>query len=165
MVCCTAGWAVAELTDFLASVASTAVQLPARGTLSAQSSLSRQIGHGCANSSSSEAAPPPPPTTCRCCSAATAAATAACSFGRPLGFPPLSRRRHKHLLQLFALLSVHRLPVVLLAPLVAVRPLEARLASTSLKNLSHAPPINQNRTSRFAKHLSMRAACGTLVAL
>ena len=32
------------------------------------------------------------------------------------------------MLQLLALLSVHRLPVVLLAPLVAVGPLEARLA-------------------------------------
>ena len=39
------------------------------------------------------------------------------SFGRLLCFPPPRRRRHKHLLQLLALLSVHCLPILLLAPL------------------------------------------------
>ena len=45
-----------------------------------------------------------------------------CAFG------PGCRLRQYDALQLLALLSVHRLPVALLAPLVAVGPLEARLA-------------------------------------
>ena len=63
------------------------------------------------------------------------------SFGCLLDFPPPSRRQHKHLLQLLALLSVHCLPIFRLAPLVARVP----SPSTKAKHARQACRHNRNR--------------------